>query len=124
MQYEMVGEKKSSKIRNAIFDKAEEVTAKIPSTTAIKGTTVDLVKRTASATKKRLKARSVAAGELEVGGVIAKATTTAIGGIAATGATAAILSAAPVVAGFVVAGVAGGIIKTVIDGTEPDDDKN
>ena len=111
----MVGTKKSSKIKNAIFDKVEEVAVKIPSASAIKGTTVDLVKRTASATKKRMKARGVTAGELAVGGVVAKATTTAA---VAAGATGIALSAVPWVAGFVIAGVAGGILENVINGTE------
>lgn len=119
--YEMVGAKKSSKIKNVIFGKAEEVAAKIPSASAIKGTAVDLVKRTASATKERVKARGVTAGELAVGSAVIKATTTAA---ATAGATGIALTAVPWVAGFVAAGVAGGILKTVIDGTEPDNDKN
>ena len=123
-QYEMVGAKKSPKIKNVVFGKAEEFAAKIPSTSAMRGTAVDLVKRTASATKERMKVRSVAAGELAVGGVVIKATTAALSGITATGATAAVVSAAPLVAGFAAACVVGGVIKNVIDGTPNDNDND
>lgn len=99
--YEMIDERKPSKIKTRL---------------------VDLTKRTASATKERIKARSLVAGEVAAGGVVASAASAALGGIAATGATAAILSAAPVVAGFAAACVVGGIIKTVTDGTENNDD--
>ena len=123
-QYEMVGSKKSPKIKNIVFGKAEEVVAKIPSASAMRGSAVDLFKRTASATKERAKARGLAAGELAVGGVVASATSAALGGIAATSATAAVVSAAPVVAGFAAACVVGGVIKNVIDGTPNDNDND
>lgn len=119
-QYEMVDSKKSSNIKNAVFDTAEKFAANIPSASAIKGTTVDLVKRTASATKERAKIRGVAVGEVAAGGVAAKVATAALGGITASGAGAVAVGAAPIVAGFAAACVAGGVLKTLIDKTNDD----
>lgn len=123
-QYEMVGAKKSPKIKNIVFGKAEEVAAKIPSASAMRGSAVDLVKRTASTTKERMKARAVTASEVAVGGVVIKATTVALSGITATGATAAVVSAAPVVAGLAAGCVVSAVIKNVIDGTPNDNDND
>lgn len=120
--YEMVRAKTSSAIKNAVFDSAEQFAAKIPSASAIKGTTVDLVKRTVSATKERAKARGIVAGEVAVGGLVAKATTVAVGAITATGTGAFAVTAAPVVAGFTAACVAGGVLKTLIDGKTTDNE--
>ena len=109
--YEMIDEKKPY----ALIDERK------PS--LIKKRVVDLTKKTASATKERAKARGIVAGEVAAGGVVASATSAALGGITASGATAVVLSAAPVVAGFAAACVTGGILKTVIDATKNDDEK-
>ena len=121
VQYKMVGEKKSSTIKNALFNTAEKFAANIPSASAIKRTTVDLVKRTASATKERAKARGVTAAEIATGGLVAKTAATAV---AAAGATGIALTTVPWVAGFAAAALAGGIIKTVTDGEKTETDNS
>ena len=115
VQYEMTAPKKSDRIKNAILGKANDVASKIPSVSAIKVNLIKTAKKTATATKERAKVRGVAAGELAAGGLVAKVATTAV---ASAGATGVVLTAAPWVAGFAAAALAGGIIKTVTDKSE------
>ena len=115
LTYEMPPPKKSTKIKNTILGKANDVASKIPSTSAIKVSLIKTAKKTAAATKERAKVRGVAASELAAGGLVAKVAATAV---ASAGATGVVLTAAPWVAGFAAAALAGGIIKTVTDKDE------
>ena len=111
----MTAPKKSDRIKNAILGKANDVANKIPSASAIKVSLIKTAKKTATATKERAKVRGVAAGELAAGSLVAKVTATAV---VSAGATGVVLTAAPWVAGFAAAALAGGIIKTVTDKSE------
>ena len=118
--YEMIASKKSGK-KNFILESADKLAAEIPSASSIKVNLIKTVKKTASATKERAKARGIAAGEIAAGGLVAKVAATAV---ASAGATGVVLAAAPWAAGFAAAALAGGIIKTVTDSekaeTEPE----
>ena len=108
-----------------IFGKAKNLASKLPSASEIKDSTTNFAKRTVSATKERVKARSLVASEVAAGGAVATATSAALGGVVATGAVgAAALTAAPVVAGFAAACVVGGVIKAATDDAKEEDDNN
>ena len=99
-----------------IFGKAKNLASKLPSASEIKDSATNFAKRTVSATKERVKARSLVASEVAAGGAVATATSAALG--------AAALTAAPVVAGFAAACVVGGVIKAATDDAKEEDDNN
>ena len=113
-----VCEMKKSAKKNFILEKADRLVTEIPSASTIKVSLIKTVKKTASATKERAKVRGLAAGEIAAGGLVAKVAATAV---ASTGATGVVLAAAPWAAGFAAAALAGGIIKTVTDKNEEND---
>ena len=134
MQFQKLKEKNSSNLKDKIFQKAGEVSAKIPSVNLVKENTLNVTKKAVEITRDGLK-DGIKKSATKVAGIgVAGAATSAVGTFAVTGigsaivatsAGAAILTAGvPIVAGITTTCILDRVVKAVFEDDKSNGDDN
>ena len=122
--FEIAEKKENSKVKNFFSKKVNDLAKQVPATTKViadKMPSADEMKESAKdLAKKGLKGGIVGASAAAVNGVVAGATSSAIGALAAKGICGAMIAsgataAVPIVAGFSAACVVGNIVSSVVN---------
>ena len=113
-------EKESPSFKDKLFKKAGQISAKIPSTTAMKDAANNAVEITKGGFKDGIKKSATKVAGVGAAGIttaaVGKLAATGIGGVlVATGAGAAIASAVPLVVGITTTCVLDGVVKSVTE---------